>query len=286
MNNFKGKRKMILYLILIFILGIIIFFKIPYSKTKNDFYNDIQKYESKFSLKSDTIENKDIIHLPKPVQRHFRVCKILGKRKMTFMKSYMESISLKESNDKSPLTIDYTLYSFSDEPIRLAYIKSSKLGIPFEGYDSLQNGQGFMKGVLGKKITLFNQVGKEMDKGQLATYLGECFLIPSSILSKYIKWESIDSKHAKSTLAYKGVKVSGVFTFDEKGFVKSFVTDERANIKNDGRIEYVKWSGIYGDYTQKNGFYSPTTMKAVWHYDNGDLIYFDAKNIAIEYDKK
>lgn len=280
----RGKIKMILYLILVLILGIVIYLKIPYSKLSSNFSEDVKIYKNKFQVKNEFITENDIKQLPPPVQKHFIVSGLLGTKKKTFFNGNMKNVPLK-NEDGSNIMVDYTLYSFSDEPIRLAYIKSSKFGIPFEGYDSLQNGKGFMKGVIGKTITLFNQQGKDMDKGQLATYLGECFLIPSSLFNGYIKWNSIDEKKAKATIEYKGMKVSGIFTFNNKGFVESFITDERANVKNDGRVEHVKWSGIYENYVEKDGIYIPTRIKAVWHYKTGDLVYFDANNITIKYDE-
>ena len=39
------------------------------------------------------------------------------------------------------------LYMFAYKPVRLAYIRTSMFEIPFEGFDSLQDGTGFMKGV-------------------------------------------------------------------------------------------------------------------------------------------
>ncbi len=51
----------------------------------------------------------------------------------------------------------------------MALIDSSIFGIPFEGYDSYQNGTGGMKGVIAKAITLFDQTGTDMDKACLAT---------------------------------------------------------------------------------------------------------------------
>ena len=116
----------------IFIIFVIIFLKLPYSAMKKDFEKDIQKYFNKFSGKVGMITEQDILHLPKPVQNHFRICSYLGKPKMTFMKAYIKSAPLKDSNDKPAIIVDYTLCSFAHEPIRLAYIKTSMYDIPFE----------------------------------------------------------------------------------------------------------------------------------------------------------
>jgi hypothetical protein len=159
-------------------------------------------------------------------------------------------------------------------------------GIPFEAYDSTKNGAGFMKGVFGKVFTLFNHTGAEMDKGQLLTYLGECFLVPASILNGYITWEAIDTYHAKATILHKGITGSGIFAFDDDGFVKSFQTDERGRVGTDGSVDYPVWSAVYENYTETDGIFYPESVKAVYHDDNGELVYFDANKIdkSFQYD--
>lgn len=275
-------------LLTIFIVAgaIIAFLKMPYSATKAHFQNDISFHTKRLGQKDTRITEQDIKELPGPVQAHIRTCGYLGKRRMSAVKAYITSAPLRDSNHKPPMLVDYTLCSFSGEPVRLAYIKTSMFGIPFEGYDSTQGGVGFMKGVLGKVITLFHQRGAEMDKAQLLTYLGECLLIPSSILEGgYITWEAIDGTHAKGTISYKGITGSGIFTFDEEGFVQSFQTDQRARIGNDGRADYPVWSLVYGGFQEKDGIFYSTTLKTMWHDSKDDLVYFDAKNIEFVYDE-
>jgi hypothetical protein len=262
---------------------LLVFFQIPYSKVKNSFQRDVWRYSAGISKQQYIFTEEDIASLPESLQNHFRVCGYIGTPKMSSMTAFMSAVPLKDANDKPPLIIDYILFSVADKPVRLAYIKSSLFGIPFEGYDSTQDGVGFMKGVIGKVFTLFNHAGSEMDKGQLLTYLGECFIIPSSILNRYITWEAVDDRHVKATISYKGISGSGVFAFDDNGFVQSFQTGERARTGNDGNIDYPVWSVFYGNYTETNGIYYPDSVKAVWHESDGDLIYFEANGFEIKF---
>lgn len=255
-----------------------------YSKTRTCFQNDVKYYFEKFDSEAAFINEQDTIDLPEPVQRHLKLSGYTGKTKMTLMKAYIPDAPLKDSDNKPPMIVDYTLCSFAKEPVRLAYIKTSILKIiPFEAYDSTQNGIGFMKGVIGKIFTLFNQTGPEMDKAQLLTWLGECFFIPASVTSKYISWEAIDERHAKATITYRNISGSGTFTFHENGLVKSFQTDERARIENDGSITYPEWSMVYEDFAKTDGIIHPSHVKTIWHDSDGDLVYFDADNIIATY---
>lgn len=181
------------------------------------------------------------------------------------------------------MIIDYTLFSFANEPVRLALIESSVFGIPFEGLDSYFAGYGSMKGVIAKLFTLFHQTGHDMDQGQLVTYLSECFLNPSTILNPLITWEDIDNYHAKATIEHNGISVSGIFSFDSNGLVESFSTDDRAMVGNDGTVQYLPWSAEYLLHSEMEGVLRPTGFQCVWHCDDGDFIYIKADNIILDY---
>ena len=163
---------------------------------------------------------------------------------------------------------------------------SSMFGIPFEGYDSYQNGKGGMKGVIGKLITIFNETGPEMDKACLVTFLAESLFIPSVLLEEYITMEAIDDYHVKANIAYEGHEASGIFQFNKNYEMVCFKTDDRAIVNTDGTIEYVPWSSICGDYKQyENGLNLPTKFQAVWNYSNGDFVYFDGMINNISYEE-
>ncbi|MEN6327401.1 MAG: DUF6544 family protein, partial [Syntrophomonas sp.] len=186
--------------------------------------------------------------------------------------------------DKSTVIIDYIQYNFVKEPIRIAYIDSSMYGIPFEGLDLYIDGKGSMKGVIAKCFTLFNQTGAALDKASLVTYLAECLMIPNAALQDYIVWQEIDDLHAKASISYYGINASGIFSFKENGEMLSFTTNDREATATDGTSEKVRWSTVFSDYREANGIKKPTGFQAIWHYDDGDLVYFDGKNAIIEYD--
>ena len=262
----------------------VIFLATPYSGTLSDFERDVKRHAGRFTPKSDVFTEEELAALPEPVRRHFAVCGYTGRPKMTSMSATMKAVPLFDSADKPPMIVDYNLRSFADEPVRLAYIKTSMYKIPFEAYDSYQNGVGFMKGVLGKGLTVFDHRGPGMDKSQLLTWLGECFLIPSSVVSGYISWEPVDEHHAKAIVTHSGMTCGGVFTFSEQGFVESFRTSERERTNNDGSMERQDWSTVYGDWQEKDGVFLPNSIKVIWHEAAGDLDYFDASGFEINYD--
>jgi hypothetical protein len=282
----RNKKKMLVVIgVLLGIIGIMtVFFNIPYSKTRAEFLELISSLLTEMPNESSVFTEEDIAHLPLPVQEYFRYCGYIGTPKMSFMKAIYQDVDFLFGKDKPAIKIDYTQYNFVNEPIRIAYIDSSMYGIPFEGLDSYTAGNGSMKGVLAKLFTLFNQTGENMDKASLVTYLSECLIIPNVALQDFVVWEEIDNFHAKATISYYGITASGIFTFNENGEMLSFTTDDREATAIDGTSEKVKWSAVCSEYVEANGIRKPTVLQAIWHYDDGDLVYFDGKDIVIEFD--
>lgn len=274
----------VLAIIIVIIAGVLVFFNIPYSRTLSDFHKSVDSRISDIKTQTGVFEEKDLVGLPAPVQRFFRSCGYLGTPKMSYSKASFRNVDFVMSEGKT-IKINYTQYNFADTPVRFAYIDSSIFGIPFEGFDSFRNGAGSMKGTLGKVITLFNQTGESMDQSSLVTILSECFIIPNVILQDYISWEEIDDTHAKATITHGGISASGVFAFNENGEVISFRTKDRTSVDLNGVVREAEWSAIYSDYKDNNGIRQPSVLISVWHYPEGDCVYFNQNKseVVIEY---
>jgi len=270
--------------ILLIVFGTIaIFFRIPWSNTKTEF----SEMQGTLTAKTDHVEGlfmeEDIVGLPMPVQKYFRYCGYIGTPKMSYSKVVYQDVNFALGKDKPMIKIDYTQYNYVNKPNRIAYIDSRMYGIPFEGLDSYIDGAGSMKGVIAKLYTLFHQTGKAMDKSSLVTFLSESLIVPNAALQDYIVWEAIDDLHAKATISYYGISCSGIFTFNEKGEMLTFTTDDREAASMDGTSEKVKWLIVCNEYKEINGIKRPTVFQAIWNYDDGDLVYFDGKGIITEY---
>lgn len=274
----------VLRILILVMICIFIFLKIPYSKVKADFNNSSSSLIEKTFVNNEVFTEGDIKELPIPVKKYFNYCGYIGTRKMSYMKATFKNVTFKTGKDKPSLKIDYTQYNFVNKPDRIAFIDSSMFGIPFQGFDSYLNGVGSMKGVIAKSYTLFDQRGDAMNKASLVTYLAECFLVPTVILQDYITWEGIDETHAKATIYYYDISASGIFTFNDNGEMVSFTTNDRIATEIDGTAKNVKWTAICSDYKESNGIRKPTVLKAIWHYKDGDQIYFNGNEIQIEYD--
>lgn len=283
----------LLGVVLLIISVIIIFFNIPYSKIKSQFEAEVVTLISEQvqngtnnseANKMEYFSEEDVGMLPEPVQKYFAYCGWVGKPKMTYIKIHFNNVDFSLGRGKKTIKMNYTQFNMTDKPNRIAYIDSFMFGIPFEGKDTFIDGHGSMKGMLGKLFTLFDQKGREMDQASLVTYLSESLVNPNAALQKFISWRPIDDLHAEATISYLGIRASGIFKFNTVGELVSFTTLDREAVAMDGSKEKVKWSAYFSDYIQNiNGTKQPTTLQAVWNYEEGDLLYFDGKNAEFEY---
>lgn len=268
----------------VLIAGVLIWLVVPYSPARAEFARLTSCQIGKMTPPAGIITPEDVAALPRPVQKHFQYCGYIGKAKMANMSIHFGDVDFVLTPGKPKLKIKYTQYNSIDEPERIAYIDTHLYGIPFEGIDAYQNGAGSMKGVIAKTVTLFDQKGAAMDRASLVTFLSESLFLPTAALQDYISWQEIDETHAQAVINYYGISASGIFTFDDKGAMVSFTTDDRENTDTQGNIQKVKWSAICGDYREVDGIKYPAHLKAVWHFETGDLVYFDGRDITVKYD--
>jgi hypothetical protein len=281
----RGKEIMAWILAVAALIAVIlIWFIVPYSPTKAEFAKLTSYQRTKTTNQGGVFTNKDIAELPLPVQKYFQYCGYIGKSKMSNMNIHFNDVDFVLSPNKPKLKIKYIQYNFVEEPERFAYIDTSLYGIPFEGIDAYQNGAGSMKGVIAKTFTLFDQKGEATDQASLVTCLAESLFLPTLALQDYISWEEIDETHTQAVINYYGTSASGIFTFDDNGAIISFTTNDREYTDTKGNSQKVKWSAVCGGYEEVDGIKHPSNLKAVWHFETGDLVYFDGRDITVKYD--
>lgn len=274
----KKKMGLILGAILLLVSILVIYFNVPYSRLKTNFKDYLVASEENIN------ENKKaakytLEDLPQSMQKFYSYTKLVNKVSSNHVSFNFKDADFVNVEINKTLKIDYSEHIFGDVPARFAFIDSSLYGIPFQGLDSFINGEGGMKGVIAKNITLFNQRGEEMNKAALVTWLAEIIFMPSQLLSGDVDIKEIDKNTVSVSITYDNIKASGIYKFLDSGELVEFTTDDRALIYNDGRLEHRRWSALYEDYKNNGDLLLPNRLKSKWHFDNEDIIYFDGTDI-------
>ena len=230
------------------------------------------------------ITKEMLTHLPPVVQKWIIRSGIIGKEKINTVRLKQKGqMRLKPSGNWLPF--EARQYFAVDEP---AFVWTTQVHMmPFinlAGRDKFENGQGDMN---IKLLSLFKVAGasgnEKINSAAMIRYLAETSWFPSAALSDYIKWEAIDSNSAKAIMTFRGVTVNGVFNFNEKGDMVSFMADRYYESGADAVTE--KWLVQTEDWKEYNGIRIPYKSKVIWKLKTGDFNWSIMELTALEYNK-
>ncbi|GAA0101984.1 hypothetical protein UT300012_26990 [Paraclostridium bifermentans] len=273
----KKGRKIVIGVIFILLVVIIIYLMIPYSPVKKEYSSIVGELSEANKMPKSIITEDDLKVLPEVIQKYFIKNGYVGIESASIIKFDFKDVEFSMGVNKPNIKIDYTVYDFVKEPTRVALIDSKMFGIPFEGIDICKDGKAKMKGTLAKNITLFNTKFDIID----SSYLSECMMHPSLALQENITYKQIDDYSVEATIRKNGRKTTGIFYFNENYEMTHFIDEKRLSSDTN---TYEKWSAVTSDYKVVNGVNRPTKFQAVWNFSEGDLVYFDSKNMKISYE--
>lgn len=273
----KKGRKIVIGVIFILLVVIIVYLMIPYSPVKKEYSSIVGELSEANKMPKSIITEDDLKVLPEVIQKYFIKNGYVGIESTSIIKFDFKDVEFSMGVNKPNIKIDYTVYDFVKEPTRVALIDSKMFGIPFQGIDICKDGNAKMKGTLAKNITLFNTKFDIID----SSYLSECMMHPSLALQENITYKQIDDYSVEATIRKNGRKTTGIFYFNENYEMTHFIDEKRLSSDTN---TYEKWSAVTSDYKVVNGVNRPTKFQAVWNFSEGDLVYFDSKNMKISYE--
>ena len=274
---------------LLLILGIVIVITILFiTISKILFDKKITKEIDILTEEGSKVQSKifsfnDLEGLPEPVQRYFKYVLKDGQEHIKFVRlKQVGEFRMKENQPWMPIKAEQ--YFTTEDP---AFIWRAKLSmLPFvwvEARDRYYQGKGNMLIKLLSTITVANATGSEMDISSLIRFLAEAPWFPTALLpSDYIEWKEIDSNSAQAIIKDNGYTASGIFTFNEKGEIIKFVTNDRY-MEADGKYFKEQWGGYYRNYQEIEGMKIPIEGEVEWNLSDKDLQYAKLKITDIQY---
>jgi len=275
------KLLLILGIVIVIIILFITISKILFDKNVTKEVGMLTEEGSK--VQSKTFSFNDLKGLPEPVQRYFKYALRDGQEHIKFVRlKQVGEFRMKENQPWMPIKAEQ--YFTTEDP---AFIWRVKLTMaPFiwiEGRDMYYQGKGNMFIKLLSTITVADATGSEMDISSLIRFLSETPWFPTALLpSDYIEWKEIDSNSAQAVIKDNGYTASGIFTFNEKGEIIKFVTNDRY-MEADGKYFKEQWGGYYRNYQEIEGMKIPIEGEVEWNLSDKDLQYAKLKIDEIQY---
>ncbi|MCU0343799.1 MAG: hypothetical protein MUF28_08260 [Ignavibacterium sp.] len=241
---------------------------------KEDFNNRLKK-DSHFQ--KDLITEKDIAHLPAPVQKYLRYTGVINTEKVNNVKIIFD-VEMREKG-KDWFKATSVQYNFYNEPARLFYMNAKMFGITVPGYHRYAEAKATMDIRLFGLIPIVKQSGEIMNKTETVTLFNDmCLMVPATLIDERIQWEPIDSLTSKAIFTNRGISISAILYFNESGQITNFTSDDRTAIND---MKQYRFSTPVSEYKNINGINVPIYGEAIWHYPAGEFTYgkFSLKTI-------
>jgi len=223
----------------------------------------------------------DIKHLPPAVQKYLRFTGAVGKPKVSNCRARFTGL-FKTRQEVDWIKIKSQQYDFFDDPARVFSIDSSMYGLPFDGLHMYVDGTATMQIRAASLIRVVNAKGREMDQSETVTLLNDmCLLAPATLMNANIRWEAVDPLNVKVVFTNKAVTVTALLTFNEKGALVNFSSDDRYYSLDGTGYKKYRWTTPVKEYREVNGRKVVSFAEAVWHTPQGQFTYakFDLADI-------
>jgi hypothetical protein len=231
------------------------------------------------------IVTKDMLaNLPPVVQKWLTHSGVIGKEKINTVRlKQTGEMKIKPAGKWMPFTA--TQYFTANEP---AFVWTTDVQmmplVTLTGRDKFEKGHGeMMIKLLSVYKVAYGHDNEKINTATMIRYLAETSWFPTAALSEYIQWEAIDSVSAKATLTGSGLKVSGIFTFNQLGDMIAFTADRYYGTADNATRE--KWVVKNEDWKDFNGIRIPYKSKVIWKLKEGDFNWAKMELTDLEFNK-
>ena len=247
---------------------------------ENIFKSDLAvSLETSSKIEKNLLAEKDIEHLPLPVQKYLRYAGVINKEKVNNVKIVFD-VEMREKG-KDWFKATSVQYNFYDEPTRLFFMKAKMFGMTVPGYHRYVEANATMDIRLFGLFPIIKQSGDVMNKTETVTLFNDmCLMVPATLIDKRIQWEPIDSLTTKAVFTNRVISISAILYFNEAGQLINFTSDDRTAISD---MKQYRFSTPVAGYENINGINVMSGGEAVWHYPDGEFVYGKFKLKSIQY---
>ena len=242
---------------------------IQYSKEVKDLFAQSTNISDK------TCSQDQLIGLPEPVQRYFKLVLKEGQHYISYARIKHEG-QFKTGFNKDWINIKGEQYATTERP-----------GFIWKGTTAMFTARDMYISDIGRLVvsifSLYNIVdakGEQYNQGELLRWLGESILYPTNLLpGERLEWLPIDSTSSQLIFNYHGLSLFFKITFNEIGEITEMETKRYMDEKN---LE--TWVIKISDYKELNHVFTATVFEVLWRLEKGDFSYAKFNITKIEYD--
>lgn len=228
------------------------------------------------------ISDSDLENLPSLLQKYLKEIGILGNKEIKRMKlTQRGDFKLNPNSKWKRFRAEQYVNTENMSFLWYAKIKMIPL-INFHVIDEFIEGKGALNAKLFNLLTVVDESGSKLDKGEFLRFLGEMTWYPTFFLNENIEYEKIDDKTIQVELIYNGeTKISGNLIFNDTGLIEEFTTKRYYTDKD--QISLEDWHGYWFNYEEIDGILIPKRFKVCWNLENQEYCYIKANITNLEF---
>jgi hypothetical protein len=228
---------------------------------------------------------RELDGLPPPAQRYFRAVLKDGQPMATASMEQGGTFNMSEAGEQwKPFTSTQRVVTRRpgfDWDGRISMLP----GLPVRVHDAYVAGEGILHATLLGLVTLADLRGtREMAQGELMRYLAEAPWYPTALLpSQGVRWEAVDERSARATLADGEIAATLLFRFDEAGLVATVRAEARGRTVR-GTVVPTPWEGRWRNYAERGGMKVPLEGEVAWILPSGAKPYWRGRLTQASYE--
>lgn len=227
----------------------------------------------------ELIQEKDLQHLPLPVQQYLRYAGVLNRPKVHNVFIRFTGRMRGRNQNWFPFTSEQ--YDGFRAYTRLFFMKGKMFGVKVPGYHRYQGQSAAMNIRLFGCIPVMQKTGDTLFKAETVTIFNDmCLLAPATLIDSRIQWEAIDSSSAKAIFTNEGVSIQATLYFNQTGQLVDFVSDDRYDV---GSMQRYRFSTPVSKYLNYHGYNLASFGEAIWHYPAGKFTYGEFELQDVQY---
>ncbi|HXV63394.1 MAG TPA: DUF6544 family protein [Vicinamibacteria bacterium] len=229
------------------------------------------------------VTESDLVPLPDPVERYLRQAGVVGQPRVHHFEATWRGRIRRGVGDPW-MTFTAEQYNFPGEPARFFLMKATRGGLPVDVYHAFRDRSASMSVKLVSLVPMVDAVGPEMDRAETVTLFNDlCLLAPAELVDPAVRWTPIDERSARANYTIGSNTISAVLSFNEKGELVDFVSDDRLAASADGKqFTPCRWSTPVGEYRSFGPLRVFTRGEARWHPPEGDFAYLEIELVHFE----
>ncbi len=167
------------------ILLVVAIFAIASWNFQKQYAQDVSQSFKNVTFSEEIISEKDMLHLPIPVQKYLKYIGVIGNPKIKTVKAIFKGEMREKGKDWFGFTSEQ--YNFFEDPTRLFFMKANFKGLPTQGYHRYKEGKASMLIKLLSFFPVVNIAEPEMFKTETVTFFNDmCLFAPAALIDKRI----------------------------------------------------------------------------------------------------